>query len=160
MLNYSKASKRTIVDKPTCAICFAAAGTGKTITVMEASSLTESVYCRISLLNNALFRHLLNTCKNMGEEETPPLAPEDRISFDKVEPYFEQRFQIFLAQLCESIMEQLTNLDPQVRLIDVPDHLSPEITLDKVESVLPTYRRLTSMSWSFMSMTAKSSFVD
>ena len=134
-------------DKPTCAICFDMSGTGKTTTIMEASKNSGSIRAPISLIDNVLFKPLLKSCKNMGEQHNPPLEPEDLISYSKVEDYFEKRFEIVLAQLFQSIIDKLGNIklgDTSIE-ITIPKYISPtkpgfDETMD---SSAAAYERLT-----------------
>jgi len=95
-------------EKPTCVNCFDMSGSGKTTTIMEAAKNSNSFRVPISLIDNQLFRSLLKSCKNMGETQDPFLYPEDYISYEKVERYFEKRFQTVLTQLFQCIVEKLT----------------------------------------------------
>ena len=98
-------------QKPTCVNCFDMSGSGKTTTIMEASKNSNSFRVPISLIHNQLFRSLLHSCKNMGETQDPPLNPDDYISYDKVERYFEKRFQTVLTLLFQCILEKLNALE-------------------------------------------------
>ena len=66
-------------DKPTCAVCFDMSGTGKTTTIVEASKNSGSIRAPISLIDDVLFKPLLDSCKNMGEKQNPPLELQDFI---------------------------------------------------------------------------------
>jgi hypothetical protein len=118
--------------KPTCVNCFDMSGSGKTTTIMEAAKNSNSFRVPISLIDNLLFRPLLDSCKNMGETQDPPLDPEDYISYEKVERYFEKRFQTVLTQLFQCIIEKFNALESSnwntgSNLIHVtlPDYISP-----------------------------------
>ena len=114
-------------DKPTCAVCFDMSGTGKTTTIVEASKNSGSIIAPISLIDDVLFKPLLKSCKTMGTKQTPPLDLQDFISYSNVEDYFEKRFEIVLAQLFQSIIDKLINIDPGATFIEItiPKYISP-----------------------------------
>lgn len=134
-------------DKPTCVICFDMSGSGKTTTIMEASKCSNSIRAPISLIDNEL---LLNSCKNMASIQNPPLGPEDFIFYNTVETYFEKRFQIVLAKLFKSIMEQLStlnssNIESGANInITIPKYISPTNVAfpDLDKSLSETYKEL------------------
>lgn len=134
-------------DKPTCAVCFDMSGTGKTTTIVEASKNSKSIVAPISLIDDVLFKPLLKSCKTMGTKQTPPLDLQDLISYSNVEDYFEKRFEIVLAQLFQSIIDKLINIDPGATFIEItiPKYISPtkpgfDETMD---SSAAAYERLT-----------------
>ena len=112
MTSYCKGSKSTAFDKPTCAVCFDMSGTGKTTTIVEASKKSGSIIAPISLIDDVLFRPLLDSCKSMGTKQNPPLELQDSISYSKIENYFGKRYQTALVQLFEGIIEQLNSIKP------------------------------------------------
>ena len=146
MTRYFKGSKRTADDKPTCAVCFDMSGTGKTTTIVEASRMSGSIRAPISLIDDVLFKPLLDSCKNMGEKQDPPLELQDSISYSNIEKYFGKRFQTVLVQLFEGIIEQLNSIEPEATVIEItiPDYISPTKTdfpLVK-ESLSDSYKKL------------------
>ena len=133
-------------DKPTCAICFDSSGTGKTTTIMEAAKESNCIRAPISLINNELFRPILDSCKKMGRKQNPPLEPTDFIEYGVVQDYFEERFQTVLIQLFQSITEQLNTKDTVGATIQVaiPKYISPTKTEFPIEvsSMSETYKEL------------------
>jgi len=133
-------------DKPTCAVCFDMSGTGKTTTIVEASKKSGSIRAPISLIDDVLFKPLLKSCKTMGRKQNPPLELQDLISYSNVEDYFEERFEIVLAQLFQSIIDKLINIDPGATVIEItiPDYISPTKTDFPFvkESLSDSYRKL------------------
>ena len=127
MTRYFEGSTRAADYKPTCAICFDMSGTGKTTTIVEASRKSGSIRAPISLIDDVLFKPLLDSCKNMGEKQNPPLELQDSISYSNMEKYFRKRFQSVLVQLFEGIIEQLNIIEPEASVIKItiPDYISP-----------------------------------
>jgi hypothetical protein len=146
MRSYFRGSNKTADDKPTCAVCFDMSGTGKTTTIMEASTMSGSIRAPISLIDNELFRPLLDSCKDMGEKQDPPLKLQDSISYSKIEKYFGKRFQTVLAQVFDVIIEQLNRIDTEATVIEIaiPNYISPTKTdfpLEQ-ESLSESYKNL------------------
>ena len=134
-------------DKPTCAVCFDMSGTGKTTTIVEASKNSNSIIAPISLIDDVLFRPLLKSCKTMGTKQNPSLGLQDLISYSNVEDYFEERFEIVLAQLFQSIIDKLINIDPEATFIEItiPKYNYPTKPGfdEKMDSSAEAYERLT-----------------
>ena len=145
-MNIHFSKEPAVDDKPTCAICFDSSGSGKTTTIMEAAKESNCIYCPISLINNTLFRPMLNSCKNMGQTQNPPLDMTAHIEYNFVKDYFEKRFQTVLIQLFQSIMEQLNTIDTVGATIrvSIPNYISPTKTEfpKDVSSISETYKEL------------------
>ena len=122
-------------------------GTGKTTTIVEASKKSGSIRAPISLIDDVLFKPLLKSCKTMGTKQTPPLELQDLISYSIVEDNFERRFEIVLAQLFQSIIDKLINIDHTATFIEItiPKYISPtKPGFDEImESSAAAYERLT-----------------
>jgi hypothetical protein len=145
MTRYFKGSKRTADDKPTCVICFDMSGTGKTTTIVEASKNSGSIRAPISLIDDVLFKPLLDSCKSIGEKQDPPLALKDSISYSNVENYFEKRFEAVLIQLFKGIIEQVNSIEPEATVIEITmsAYISPTKTdFPREESLSDWYKRL------------------